>query len=160
MALAYFLLNLKKTEKETWDSLPSKTRNMIRRGQKALIIREGHKYLWLFYAMYVWVMVFKKIHPYPLKHFFALKKIFGKNMKIIIALDGKRPVGATLLLLSNIGFYPYQVAADHTYAPTSLMIWECMKICIREGIDTLDMGDSTPGGGTYNFKQNFGGLSV
>ena len=44
--------------------------------------------------------------------------------------------------------------------PNNMLYWEAIRFAIRNGLNRLDFGRSTPNEGTYNFKKQWGAKPV
>jgi hypothetical protein len=50
---------------------------------------------------------------------------------------------------------------DHnSLCPNHLLYWHILETALAEGASTLDFGRSTPGEGTYKFKEQWGALPL
>lgn len=155
------VLDLADNEEATWESLRDKTRNMIRKARKSgLTIERGFSNLKKFYDIYVMNMLTKDVPIHSYKFFNNICEKKKDNVELIVAnINGKVIAGILILFSKNIATYPFQVSLNdyRKYAPNQLLIWEAMRVCIKKGIFTLDMGESKEGGGVYLSKINFGG---
>jgi len=84
---------------------------------------------------------------------------FGNNAKLIVVYLGKKPLAASLV----IGFKdtlenPWSSALRKysNLSPNMLLYWLMLKYGCDFGFQYFDFGRSTPGEGTYKFKQQWG----
>jgi len=144
-----------------WDGLRKKTRYTIRRaGQLGVEARWGLEYLPEFHAAYSTRMAEKRLPFHPQGFFEGLARHTGR-VRLVVAFEGARAVGGMVFLFGRSrALYQFNATygADLALGANHLMMWEAMKRCAEEGISTLDLGESTPGGGVYHFKTlQFGG---
>lgn len=149
------------SEKEMWNSLRNKTRNMIRKAQKAgLIVERGFENVEAFYRIYAKRMLEKGVPIHSLAFFKQTIKELKDFAELLVVKRGGMPVGGLLLLVDkHTAIYPYQASLPEgeQYASNQLLIWEAMHLCHRRGITMLDMGESKEGSSVYQSKLNFGG---
>lgn len=155
------VLDLAETVEETWDALRNKTRNLIRKADKADVeIDRGAEHLDAFYPIYAEHLASMGVPIHPVDFIAAILDEFGDRAELVVARSEGRVIGGTVALYGDrMGIYPIQSSRLRSLdlAPNQRMIWEVMKTCIERGIEALDMGEATKGGGVYDFKKNFGG---
>ncbi|MBP2665838.1 MAG: FemAB superfamily protein [Firmicutes bacterium] len=116
-----------------------------------------------FYKVYVKRM--KQLgSPAPALEFFA--NFFrcmpdGTTLLTVLERDTDRVIGG-MLLISDPGnstlYYPYGanlVEYNHQYL-NNFMYWEAVRLGLRQGMKSLDLGRSPVGSGTYHFKMQWG----
>lgn len=145
-----------------WDDLRNKTRNMVRKAQRAgCTVRRGGGEDWdAFYAIYVRRMLARGV-PIHRKQFFAAVRTLVPDTELLVVEREGRMIGGLLLAIGAHGAaYPYQAsdAGADQYAPTPLLVWEALRRCVAQGVPLLDMGESSPGGSVYAAKVHFGGV--
>lgn len=156
------ILNIPATREEAWAGLRNKTRNMIRKSERAGLSLEynGREYLQEFYDIYAARMLEKGIPIHSYEFFKSMASHFKNSLDLILAKKDSRIIAGILMLRGkDYALYPYQVyrTGFDQYAPTQFLIWEAMKVCINSGISILDMGESKEGSNVYQSKINFGG---
>ena len=155
-------MGLASSEEEAWRALSNKTRNMIRKAIKSGLIAEyGLQNLREFYKIYRQRMLGKGISIHSYEFFKNLTEQLADRVELIVAKSSNEVIGGILNLLNkDCAIYPFQAYRTGTeqYAPTQFLIWETMKLCIKNGISILDMGESREGSGVYQSKVNFGGI--
>lgn len=146
-----------------WASLRNKTRNMVRKAERAgLRIAEGTQHLDAFYGLYAARMLRKGVSIHPRAFFTALLDAFRCDAALLIAMDAGTAVGGMILCVGpRAAAYPFQVSRPGTehLAPTPFLTWEAMRRCAERGIPLLDMGESRAGGAVEAAKRNLGGTS-
>lgn len=155
-------MDLTATQQETWNSLRDKTRNSIRKGTKyELGVECGNHLYHEFYELYSTRMVEKSLLLHKKVFFKALIDAYPGDVLIYVAKYGSLPVSAMLVLFnldSAIYLHGGARAGYERQCPTHYLLWEVVKDCYERKVSTLDLGESTPGGGVYKFKTWFGGV--
>ena len=162
-----FLLPLSDEENEVLSLSSSANRNHVRKVYKnnwfAASFDRGH--LDAFYRVYVRRM--KELgSPSPSIRFF--RQFFTSmpdraHLLTAIAQDTGEVVGGMLLLASSGDktlYYPYGaglVAYNNRYL-NNFLYWEAVRLGIRLGLKTLDLGRSQAGSGTYRYKEQWGAV--
>lgn len=174
------ILDLKRTEKEIFDSFSKNKRRDIRIAERNnLVIKEGTPED--FYLLKKKHLLKRGILPFGTKNeIFPLVKAFGpEKSKILIALPNtpnipkipNSPVAGTILLFHDKIAYYWQAAATDQgkklMAPT-LLVWEAIKLakkkgCIKfdfEGIFDDRFPENKSWQGFTHFKQGFNGEEI
>lgn len=155
-------LTIGANEEETWRSLRDKTRNMIRKAEKAGVeVVRGRERVGDFYAHYRHNMLRLGLQFHGSAFFRNILLEFGDDTEILVASVGNKPIASMLLLFNGeFACYPYQSALhEHRrYAPIQLLNWHAMRRCMERGARWLDMGESSRDSPVYRSKVNFGGV--
>ena len=144
------------------DGLRKKTRYTIRRAaQSGIEIRQGFEHLPGFYAAYEARMAEKCLSIHGFSFFEQMAKLLGDRAVLLVATKDSRVLGGMIFLLSA-ETAAYQFNATFSDAlplgVNHLLMWEAIRDFIGRGITHLDLGESQPGGGVYEFKTiQFGG---
>lgn len=149
----YSINMLLPTNTETaWDGLGAKTRNMIRKHEKL-----GHTiYTKLdafgsFYYLYSARMIYKSTTPKPYKLIEDLLKFSG-NRVLYTEYDKNTLIGGAIIENG-----PYSANWLIGALTSEFLLWHIVKDCINQGKDTLCLGRSRAGSGTFKFKRHFCG---
>lgn len=144
-----------------WASLRNKTRNMVRKAERAgLRIAEGAQHLDAFYDVYAERMIRKGVAIHSRAFFAALlEKFRGDAALIVVEHAGAVVAGMIICFGPRAAAYPFQVSRPGTehLAPTPFLTWEAMRRCAVRGVPVLDMGESRAGGAVEAAKLHFGG---
>jgi FemAB-related protein (PEP-CTERM system-associated) len=144
---------------------PSKLRSQIRRALKEqLTVRiEGTEILDDFYRVFSRNMRDLGTPVYGRRFFETILETFPKDARICVAYLGRQPVAAGFLYgFQNTLEIPW-ASSDRRYNHLSanmLVYSSALDYACREGFEVFDFGRSTPGGGTYRFKEQWGAHSV
>ncbi|MGF1592781.1 MAG: GNAT family N-acetyltransferase, partial [Kiloniellaceae bacterium] len=126
-------------------------------------IRGGPDQLSAAYAIYAGAMREKGVRVHSRAFVEAVAAAFGADFVPLVAFDGGQPVAATFLLLGrDVGLYLYGGGTPRglQLQSGSLLYAEMMRHCIARGRTTFDAGESSPGGGTFEFKRRLGARQV
>jgi len=155
------LLSLQNTKEETWKSLRDKTRNMIRKGERAgLTVECGFHNLHDFYEIYALHMRHLGVYFHSIRFFENMEQYLKDRIELICAKKAGHIIAGTILLYGkSVASYPFQAhrIEYRNTAPVQLMNWDMMKRCLERQIPFLDMGESKIGSKVYQSKTNFGG---
>jgi FemAB-related protein (PEP-CTERM system-associated) len=148
-----------------WQTFPSKLRSQIRRAQKeGMTVRiEGHEVLDDFYAVFARNMRDLGTPVYARGFFDAILQTFPKDARVCVVYLGGQPVAGGFLYGFQSTLEIPWAAADRRYnhlAPNMLLYRSALEYACREGFRTFDFGRSTPGAGTYRFKEQWGARPV
>ena len=148
-----------------WKSFPSKLRSQIRRAQKEeLTVRiEGNEILDDFYRVFARNMRDLGTPVYGRGFFEAIIEAFPKDARLCVIFLKQQPVAAGFLYgFQNTLEIPW-ASADRRYNRLSanmLLYSSVLEYACREGFQVFDFGRSTPGGGTYRFKEQWGAYPI
>ena len=161
---ASLVLPLTADEDAMWSALGKKSRNLVRKAQKAGVeVHSSPEHLDDVCRIYERHMVAMGVSIHRRSFFQRVLEALDDDAELLVATHEGRVIGGTLVLYApHVAIYPYQTAAGEHMdkAPNQIMIWETMRAAARRGIERLDMGESQRGGSTYRFKHNFGGEDV
>lgn len=159
------LLPLCDSEDAQWAKLNAKVRNQVRKAQKSgLTATVGNQALLDgFYTVFARNMRDLGTPVYS-KSFFAriLEEFPASSRIIMVELDGK-PVAAGLVMWQHGRLEVPWASSLREYnssCPNNLLYWEAIRFAVGLGQAVLDFGRSTPGGGTYKFKAQWGAAPV
>jgi len=158
-------LDLPREPEALWNRFPSKLRSQIRRALKEhLTVRiEGIEILDDFYRVFARNMRDLGTPVYGRSFFEAILEEFPKDARVCAVYLGQQPVAAGFLYgFKNTLEIPW-ASSDRRYNRLSanmLLYSAALEYACREGFATFDFGRSTPGGGTYRFKEQWGAHPV
>lgn len=155
-------LELPPSPDDLWKSFPSKLRNQVQRprhkeGMVAVIGRDEE--LNAFYDVFSANMRDLGTPVYPKSFFRNILHQFPERTWIGTVYWGNVPVASGFLA----GFkdrleipWASAVKAFKRLSPNMLLYWNCLEFACRSGYRVFDFGRSTPGEGTYRFKEQWG----
>jgi FemAB-related protein (PEP-CTERM system-associated) len=144
-----------------WHSFPAKVRNQVRKAQKQdLAVAWGRRELLPdFYAVFSANMRDLGTPVYSPRLFAEALRLFPDRAEICAVRTSGCAVAAALVLHGNGVTEVLSASSLRAFNPTCanmLMYWRLMERAIERGQALFDFGRSTPGGGTYRFKQQWG----
>jgi serine/alanine adding enzyme len=155
------VLRLSVDEERTWRSMRDKSRNMVRKAQRAgLSVTAEPDALSEFHALYADALLRRGVPAHRLSFLRAAVAGLGEKAELLTAQQSGRMVAGMLLVYGqDSAAYPIQAVTDdfRNSGAVQLLNWEAMRRCIRRGLAVLDMGESREGGSVYASKVNFGG---
>lgn len=149
-----------------WKSLPSKLRSQIRRPERedmqAKIGREDE--LDSFYDVFSENMRDLGTPVYPMTFFRNILTEFPETTRICSVYTKEGEPAASGFLVGFKGMLEIPWASSkkgyNRYSPNMLLYWQVLKFACENGYKTFDFGRSTPGEGTYRFKEQWGAQPV
>lgn len=159
------LLPLGDSDEALWAKLNAKVRNQVRKAQKSgLTATVGDQALLDgFYAVFAHNMRDLGTPVYS-KSFFAriLEEFPASSRIIMVELDGKPVAGGLVMWHRGRLEVPWasSLREYNSSCPNNLLYWEAIRFAVGQGLDVLDFGRSTPGGGTYKFKAQWGASPI
>lgn len=149
----------------SWERLDRKVRNQIRKAQKSGLTshRGGIELLGDFYAVFARNMRDLGTPVYGRRFFEEVLRAFPERTRIHIVRLGNHPVAAGLTYRrSGTVEVPWasSVRDYNSLCPNHLLYWSIIDFAIVSGCEVLDFGRSTPGEGTYKFKEQWGAKPV
>ena len=154
-------LELPSSSDDLWKSFSAKLRNQVQRprkeGMTATIGREEK--LDDFYDVFAANMRDLGTPVYAKTFFRNILCAFPDRTWISVVYSGTTPVAAGFLA----GFkgrleipWASAVRAFNKFSPNMLLYWSCLEFACRGSYRVFDFGRSTPGEGTYKFKEQWG----
>jgi serine/alanine adding enzyme len=157
-------LALPGTPELLWDQLKSKVRSQIRKplGDPRLTVSFGrNQELDDFYRVFCRNMRDLGTPPFGRSLFATMLEQFGDAAEICtVRLDGQSIAAGFLLHGPGVTLIP-SASALREFNATScnmLMYWHCLRRSIEREQTSFDFGRSSPAGGTYRFKQQWGAI--
>ncbi len=99
--------------------------------------------------------------PVHARRFFAtILEEFAGDARLLLVRDGSRVVaGGVCMVFRDTVLVPWASSLREWRSrnPNNLLYWEVIRSACEKRLRWLDFGRSTPGGGTYRFKMQWGG---
>lgn len=155
------LLELAEDAEAQWKRFNAKLRNQIRKPEKSGLTAAvgGRELLDDFYTVFVRNMRDLGTPVYSQKLFANVLAAFPEDSRIIsVSLEGK-PVAAGLITrFRDTVEIPWasSIRDYNSLCPNNLLYWTALRHAIETGCRRFDFGRSTPGEGTYKFKEQWG----
>jgi FemAB-related protein (PEP-CTERM system-associated) len=159
-------LQLSAEPDELWKSLPSKLRSQIMRPIKEgmCAILGGEEHLDDFYNVFSENMRDLGTPVYGKDFFRNILMQFPSSTRIctVFTKAGKPVASGFLVGFKKVLEIPWasSLRSHKRSSPNMLLYWTSLKYACENGYDTFDFGRSTPGEGTYKFKEQWGAKPV
>lgn len=154
-------LRLPGDEAALWDTLASKTRNQVRKGQQQpLSVRfGGAELLRAFYRVFAVNMRDLGSPVFPRRLFAAMLDQFAGEAELCVVDLNDQPVAAAVLIHHDGVTEVPSASSLRQFNPTCanmLMYWRLLGRAIARGSMRFEFGRSTIDSGTYRFKRQWG----
>jgi FemAB-related protein (PEP-CTERM system-associated) len=154
-------LDLPMTSEELWAQLRAKVRNQIRKGESQNFILQwgGQDLLPDFYRIFSHNMRDLGTPAFGHSLFREILAAFAAEAEICVLRLGDRPVAAALLVHSKGTTDVPSASSLRQFNSTNanmFMYWRLLCRAVERGQNRFDFGRSSPGSGTYRFKEQWG----
>lgn len=159
-------LSLPRQSQELWDGFPSKLRSQIKKPSKeGMYFRiGGEDELESFYSVFSINMRELGTPVYSIEFFRSILREFPDKARIctVYAPDGTAVASGFLVGFKSTLEIPWasSISSYNRHSPNMLLYWSVLQFACEKGYATFDFGRSTPGEGTYRFKQQWGAKPV
>jgi FemAB-related protein (PEP-CTERM system-associated) len=155
------LLRLEHDTAKAWECLDRKVRNHVRKAQKSELTARvgGAELLDRFYGVFACNMRDLGTPVYSRRFFAEVLAAFPDTARVFLVDKGDLTVaGAITLSYRDTLDNPWasSLREYRSLAPNTLMYWRMVEHAIETRHSTFDFGRSTPGEGTFQFKQQWG----
>jgi len=147
-----------------WNTIDRKARNQVRKAQKSgLKTLEGRdELLDGFYDVFAENMRDLGTPVYPDRLFQAVTRILPGNVRVHqVRLGDEIVAGSVTIEWRSVVEVPW-ASSLHRHrdkSPNNLLYWSMLEGAINRGMSAFDFGRSTPGEGTFHFKQQWGAVA-
>ena len=155
------LLRLERDTAKAWESLDRKVRNHVRKAQKSQLTSRvgGAELLDRFYGVFARNMRDLGTPVYSRRFFAEVLAAFPDTARVFLVDRGDVTVAGAITLshcdtLDNP--WASSLREYRSLAPNTLMYWRMVEHAIETRHSVFDFGRSTPGEGTFQFKQQWG----
>lgn len=154
-------LALPESGEALWARVDRKVRNQVRKAQKEGLapVSGGGELLGEFYAVFARNMRDLGTPVYPRALFAETLRAFPKLTRVFVIRRGSEPVAAGITVTFNgVALNPWasSLREYRHQCPNMLLYWGMLEQAVADGAGLFDFGRSSPGGGTYQFKQQWG----
>lgn len=144
-----------------WSEIGSKRRAQVKRARKegARVRTGGLELLDEFYSVFSQNMRDLGTPVYSRRFFQSILERFPEHARVITVSLGEVPAAAGFLLGYRERMeipWASSLRAMNRYGVNMLLYWEALKYAIEQGYTSFDFGRSSPGGGTFRFKRQWG----
>ena len=148
-------------EEAVWmQTLHQNVRNKVRKAEKKDVrVEFGHQGFGDFYAVFAANQREHGTPVLPKKWFAHTLNAFNREAHVYVAYREGQPVGAKLTVdFRDTRYFIWSASrrADNRYAPVHAMNWAAIRGALCRGLAKVDMGRSTKGTGSQQFKKYWG----
>lgn len=152
---------LPSSPEELWKTIDRKARNQVRKAQKegVTVTAGGAELIGEFYSVFARNMRDLGTPVYPRALFEEVAAQFGDRVRVFVARhDGKAIAAAVAFSFGGTLLVPWasSLREYRHLSPNMLQYWTMMEHGISEGCGAFDFGRSSVGGGTHQFKLQWG----
>jgi len=149
---------------DLWDGLDRKVRNQIRKAQKSdLEVESGGSVLVDdFYTVFARNMRDLGTPVYSSRLFSEILQQFPGQARLFIVRHGGKPVAGAMTIHGSSQFEVPWASSLLEYrhlCPNMLLYWSMIQFAATSGCSVFDFGRSSPGGGTHQFKTQWGAIA-
>jgi serine/alanine adding enzyme len=150
---------------DLWNQIDRKIRNQVRKARKEGLetATGGAELVPEFYAVFSQNMRDLGTPVVPRRLFEETCRVFGERARLtVVRLAGRPVAGAVTLQFRRTVVNPWasSLREFRHLSPNMLLYWTLMEQAIAAGAETFDFGRSSPGGGTHQFKVQWGGIET
>lgn len=155
------LLALPENPDVLWNQFKSKLRSQIRRPIKeGLVVRMGTGELIDDFYHVICMNMRELGSPVHSRTWFAsVVEAFGEKARVCVVYKDGSPVGSGIVLSCGETLtipWASTISRYNKFSPNMLLYWEFLKYAVGSGHRFFDFGRSTPGEGTFKFKEQWG----
>ena len=159
------VLDLAENAEAQWQGFNAKLRNQVRKAEKSGLTAEvgGNEFLDSFYAIFVRNMRDLGTPVYGRKFFEEVLRAFSDYSRIIVVHLEGNPIAAGLITwFRDTVEIPWasSIRDYNRFCPNNLLYWTALQYALSNGFKKFDFGRSTPGEGTYKFKEQWGAQPI
>jgi FemAB-related protein (PEP-CTERM system-associated) len=152
---------LEETVEHQWDGLDRKVRNQVRKAEKSGLqgTHGGIELVDAFYEVFAKNMRDLGTPVYGIRFFREVLSQFPSTTRVFVVRSGGTAVAASLVHWHRATIEVPWASSLRAFNPVCanvLLYWEMMRFAVERGLSVFDFGRSTPDGGTYRFKKQWG----
>jgi FemAB-related protein (PEP-CTERM system-associated) len=156
---ATFTKQVTPDEDALMESLPKKTRNMVRKALKTHFVTRTSRSVDEFERIHSATMRRLGTPCFPKEFFAAILKNFGRMADVREVVYNDQVVAASLNFLYRGQMHTYYAGADQAFnaiAPNTYMYYDHLRWAGQNGYTTFEFGRSKKGTGPFEFKRHWG----
>ncbi len=157
------LLDLPGSASALWDSFKSKLRSQVRKAEKNGLAFEwgGGDAADEFYAVFCRTMRDLGSPVHSRRWIAEVLGAYGEDARVGLVRHEGQTVGAGLILAAGRTVaipWASTLREANSLGPNMLLYWKLLEFAADSGFGRFDFGRSTPGEGTYRFKEQWGAV--
>ena len=144
-----------------WQALDRKLRNQVRKAEKSglTVTIGGAADVQGFFEVFSRNMRDLGTPVYPRAFFDEMLKTFPEQARVFTVMHRGQPVASAVTQVFRETFEVPSASSlreFRTLCPNVLLYWEMVRFAVSAGLTRFDFGRSTPGDGTFAYKQQWG----
>lgn len=149
------------TPEALWGGLDRKIRNQVRKAQKEnlTVVAGGSELVDEFYAVFARNMRDLGTPVYPMNLFSETLAAFPDSTKVYLVRRGTQAIAAGFTVRFRdtvLNPWASSLREFRNLCPNVLLYWTMLEQAVLRGASVFDFGRSSPGGGTHQFKEQWG----
>ncbi|MEO8483634.1 MAG: FemAB family XrtA/PEP-CTERM system-associated protein [Acidobacteriota bacterium] len=157
--------DLPTTTEALWSAVDRKIRNQVRKAQKEGLeaVTGGAELVDEFYRVFAENMRDLGTPVYPSALFSETLRLFSDRAKIsVVRYKGRAVAAGVVMTFRDVVLNPWasSLREFRHLCPNMLLYWTFLEQAVRDGARVFDFGRSSPGGGTHQFKLQWGAVEV
>jgi len=157
--------DLPPTTDALWSAVDRKIRNQVRKAQKEGLEPAigGAELVDEFYSVFAENMRDLGTPVYPSALFAETLRLFPDRAKVaVIRHKGRAVAAGVVITFRDVVLNPWasSLREFRHLCPNMLLYWTLLEQAVRDGAHVFDFGRSSPGGGTHQFKLQWGAVEV
>lgn len=159
------ILALSKDSETLWQGFNAKLRNQVRKAEKSGLtaVVGGRELLADYYTVFVRNMRDLGTPVYAEKFFAEVLAAFIDDTNVIVVYLEEKPVAAGLVVRFRKTLeipWASSIREYNSLCPNNLLYWTALQHALNSGCTHFDFGRSTPGEGTFKFKEQWGAKPI
>ncbi len=144
-----------------WERLDRKVRNQVRKAEKSnlAVFVGGEDLLDDFYTVFARNMRDLGTPVYARQLFAEVVRAFPDRARVFVTRLGDKPIAGGLTFRTGTMVeipWASSIREYNSLCANHLMYWRAIETAMADGADVFDFGRSTPGEGTFKFKEQWG----
>jgi FemAB-related protein (PEP-CTERM system-associated) len=158
------ILPLEPSAERIWTGLDRKVRNQVRKAEKSGLVVEsgGRELLPAFYRVFAENMRDLGTPVYSRRLFDEVFAQYPESARVFcVQRDSRTTIAAGIAYRHRDGVevpWASSLSRYRALCPNNLLYWRVIEWAVGLGLRFLDFGRSTPDGGTYHFKRQWGAV--
>jgi FemAB-related protein (PEP-CTERM system-associated) len=158
-------LALPGTSEDLWKGIDRKIRNQVRKAQKEGLeaVTGGLEHVEDFYRVFAENMRDLGTPVYPRRLFEETLRQFPDHARLTIVKYKGQPVASGFVIAwrgTVVNPWASSLRAFRHLCPNMLLYWSMLERAVQDGERVFDFGRSSPGGGTHQFKLQWGAVET
>ncbi len=153
------------TSDALWSAVDRKIRNQVRKAQKEGLdaVTGGAELVSEFYTVFAENMRDLGTPVYPSALFSETLRLFPDRARVsVVRYKGRAVAAGIVIRFRDVVLNPWasSLREFRHLCPNMLLYWTLLEQAVKDGARVFDFGRSSPGGGTHQFKLQWGAVEA